>query len=185
MSLFVKEAYYASLDPPPELLDWRITAQQMRLELEHGRPAILEMSAFLRAQGLHCPGRLAHFTAEDIQPLVELAPDARVLRTVGAALRADSSQSAVPGQIIPSRAVLTNDALVKAIQAHSAQFQRSGQLTMRTKRKLRLPRHFGNLGPAQRIKIARPDSLPPRILDRYVFGAKSANIPKHVRGAIP
>ena len=165
---------------PPELLEWRIVAQQLRLELERGRPTILAVATFLLSQGVRCPGVLARFTAADLQPLFESAPSDEVLRTIWDSLRADSSLSAIPDQPLPAHAGFTKDALVKADRAHSSHFQRSGQLAMRTTRKLHLPRHFGKMGPSQRIKVLRPAALSHRILGRYVFDATSVNLPNQV-----
>ena len=56
---------------------------------------------------------------------------------------------------------------------------------MRTTRKLHLPKTFGKMGPAQRIKTLKAAALNPRVLGRFVFDATSANLPKQVKGSLP
>ena len=56
---------------------------------------------------------------------------------------------------------------------------------MRTTRKLHLPRNFRKLGPAHRIKAPKDAALNPRVLDRFVFDATSANLLKQVKGSLP
>ena len=184
-ALFVKKAYYASRDFPPELLEWGAIARQLRLELEHCWPEILAMATFFLAQGVRCPGKLARLAAPDLQPMFESPPAAAALRTMWAALRADASISVAPDQPLPAHAVFAQDPLAKASRAHSALFQRSGQLVLRTPRRAHLPRHFRKLGPAQRIEVLRPSALSPLILDRFIFGATGANLLKQVRGSLP
>lgn len=80
--------------------------------------------------------------------------------TVWAAVRPAAANSAAPVRILPAHSVFAKNAPVKAIHAHSAQFRRSGHLTMRTTRTLRRPRAFGEMVPSQRTKLIRSAALP-------------------------
>ena len=87
--------------------------------------------------------------------------------------------------LVPDHAAVDKKTLVKALNAHASHGDRSGKLVLRTARKLHIPRKFGQLVPAHRIKILRAAALTPRVLGRFVFDATSSNQPKQVKGALP
>ena len=73
---------------------------------------------------------------------------------------------------------------MKALKAHAKQFASTGKLRVRTT-KHHLPRAFGRLGPAQKIKVLQASAMAPRILDRFVVDDAKANLLKQVRGPLP
>ena len=96
------------------------------------------------------------------------------------------SSAPVPGTfMVHGNASLTNTSLAKALRAQPAHVQNSGKIILRASRKLHLPRHFGQFGPAQRIRVLRPDATTSRAMIRFVFEATSANLLKQVRGSPP
>ena len=55
--------------------------------------------------------------------------------------------------LAPDHSAVDKTTLANAMRAHASQVDRSGKLVLRTARKLRLPRTFGQMGPSQRIKM--------------------------------
>ena len=87
--------------------------------------------------------------------------------------------------LVPAHELFTQDSLVLAIRRHSAQVAASGQIAVRAKRKLHVPRSFTRMGPAHRIRlIGSPDVLP-REVDRFAKDATQANLLIQVKCYIP
>ena len=87
--------------------------------------------------------------------------------------------------MVPGRYSMTKTALFKALRAHPAQVQNSGKLVLRATRNLHLPRQFGKISHAHRIRATRPDALTPQAMGRFVFDATIAILLKQVRGSRP
>ena len=73
----------------------------------------------------------------------------------------------------------------RAIRRHSAQYSAPGQISVRTKKKLRVPRSFSKMGPAQRIRLLGSSDVIPSTVDRYVKDASHANLLKQAKGSLP
>ena len=185
LSSFLKEAYSASDPLPSELLEWGTLAGQIRLDLSAGRGAVLQAATFLQAHGLSTPFHLGVLPPAEFYPLSEDFPNAALLRPLWAAARATSASPTQGAFLAPDHSAVDKTALVKALKAHAPQVDRSGKLVLRTARKLHLPRKFGPMGPAQRIKILRAAALAPRAMGRFVFDAASDNLLKQVKGSLP
>ena len=186
LSEFFKESYQASADFPPDLMEWHRLAQQLRLELLHGWDAILATAIFLRSHEIVSPSNLGVLSPGDFQPLSEAAPHPQLLRALWCVARSDDAfPSSAHTYLLPPHPAVNKDSLTKAVKAHTSKLQRTGKLVMRTTRKLHLPKDFGKLGPAQRIKTLKAAALNPRVLDRFVFDATSANLLKQVKGSLP
>ena len=185
LSTFLKDAYAASPTCPVELLEWRTLAGQIRLDISAGWEAVLATATFLHAQGLPSTFHLGSLSPAEFYPLSEISPNAALLRSLWAAARATSSPHTQGAFLAPDHSVVDKSTLVKALKAHASQVGRSGKLVLRTTRKLHLPRTFGQLGPAQRIKMLRAAALTPSVMDRFVFDATSDNLIKQAKGSLP
>ena len=182
---FLKDSYAASTNFPPDLFEWLRLAEQLRRELSFGWDAILATSVFLHVQGIPIPSNMGVLSPADLQPLTTAAPNAQLIRTLWSEARSAENATVGGCYLIPPHPMITKESLAKAAQAHTSQLERTGALVVRTTAKHHLPRSFGLLGPAHRIKMLKSAALNTRVSDRFVFDPTSADLLKQVKGSLP
>ena len=81
----------------------------------------------------------------------------------------------------PPHEVFAHDSLLKAAKRHTAQFARTGKISVRTHTQLPRPKSFMKLGPARKIRLLKSDGILPRAVGRFVKDGTQANLLKQVK----
>ena len=109
------------------------------------------------------------------------------MRAICSASRTDSSASSTSAAeyLVPARELFAKDSLLKEIRRHSAQFSRTGEISVRTHNKLHMPESSSRLGKARKLRLLKSAGVLPCAVDRYIKDGTHANILKQVNGSLP
>ena len=179
------EAYRPSKSLPEELRACGQTAERSRLDSTFGWGPILEMRTFLRKKGDRLPVDLGRLPPAQLRVIFEGCPSPQLLRTFWSITRSSDSYPASADYVTPDHTAFTQDSLAKAVKSHSKQFASTGKIRVRTANRHHLPRSFGRLGAAQKIKTMQAAHMAPRAIDRFGADADKADLLKQVRGSLP
>ena len=132
LSSLLKESYAASSAFPPELLEWRTLAIQLRLDVAHGWDALLNVANFLQSKGPTTPYHLGVLSPAEFRPFSETSPNGAILRAFWASARSSNASPTAGTVLVPYHDTIDKPALTKALRAHSAQMDRPGKIILRT-----------------------------------------------------
>ena len=132
------------------------------------------------------PSNLAEVNLSELRSMASASSFPVVFRAVWSSDRADFAHRPSAGEhLVPAHELFTKDNIAQAIRRRSAQFPISGQIAVRTKRKLHAHRYFAQMGAARRIRLHGPSGVLPLEVVRYVKGPAHANLLKQVKGPLP
>ena len=186
MTSFMKGAFAAAGSSPPDMLEWRTTAGRFRLDTSFGWGAILAVCTHLADSGISLPFDLRRITPSDAHQLARGSPAPAAFRALWSASRADSSapSNSAAEYLAPAHEVFTKDSLLKATKCHSAQFSRTGGISVRTHTQLLQPAAFLKLGPAREIRLLKSAGVLPKAVGRFPNDITQANLLKQVKGSL-
>ena len=168
------------------MAEWLALAHRRRTEMHFPRGQILAVCLQLVSDGIPLPHILAAVGLSELHAMAPRSHPPEVFRSVPPTARAAcAAVSSAADYMAPAHDLFTQNDLVLAIRRRSAQFASLGSISVRTKRKLHVPRPFAKMGPAQRIRSLNSSAIVPLVLHRHIKDSIHDNSTKQAWGSLP
>ena len=129
MAIFPTEAFSATNELTPELIERMVLSERHRFETDFGWGALLAAAVAVDGQGIATPEHLGAIPPAGAAVICQFSLEPRVARALLGAQRLICTQGGKAAKLFQPPGVVLNDTLMKASKRHAKQFEMSRKIT--------------------------------------------------------